>query len=108
MKKTVLLQVRVPERIVKELDKLIELGVFRSRSEAIAESLRKLLLEYSKIVSEEELTIILYLLGKLKRDLGPRDIVEVDVAEARKNLRKFFGTDKVDEVLRKIRSREAL
>lgn len=41
MKKTVLLQVRVPEKIVKELDRLIELGVFKSRSEAIAESLRK-------------------------------------------------------------------
>jgi len=108
MKKTILLQVRVPERIVKELDKLIELGIFKSRSEAVAESLRKLLLEYSKLASEEELTIVLYLLGRLKKDLSPKDTVEVDTVEAKKNLREFFGTDKVDEVLKKIRGGETL
>jgi len=103
MKKTILLQVRVSEEIVKELDRLIELGIFRSRSEAVAESLRKLLLEYSRLATEEEFVITLYLLGKLKKDLGPSDVVEVNVDEARKNLRKFFGTDEVEKVLRKVR-----
>ena len=103
MKESVLLQVRVPMRIVKELDRLIEAGIFRSRSEAVAESLRRLLLEYSTLVEEESFIVEMYLSGKLERNLSPDDTVEVSVEEAKENLAKFFGTADVDAILRRIR-----
>jgi Arc/MetJ-type ribon-helix-helix transcriptional regulator len=40
-KKNVLLQVRVPEDIVEELDQLVASGYFKSRSEAVAEGIRR-------------------------------------------------------------------
>jgi len=103
MRESVLLQVRVPMRIVKELDKLIEAGIFRSRSEAVAESLRKLLLEYSTLVEGESFIVEAYLSGRLERDLGPNDTVEVSVEEAKENLVEFFGTADVDAILKRVR-----
>jgi|GEM_PF-948672 len=103
MKESVLLQVRIPIRIIKKLDRLIEAGIFRSRSEAVAESLRRLLLEYSTLVDEESFIVERYLSGRLEKDLSPSDIVEVNVEEAKENLAKFFGTTDVDVILRRIR-----
>jgi Arc/MetJ-type ribon-helix-helix transcriptional regulator len=37
----------VPETLVKELDKLVAAGYFKSRSEAVAEGIRRLLLAAS-------------------------------------------------------------
>lgn len=105
MRKTVLLQVRVPEAIVKELDKLVAAGYFKSRSEAVAEGIRRLLLAYSGVSSGIEAAIRLYAEGALERDLGPEEPFHVDVEEARKRVLEFFGTDDIDEIVRKLRAR---
>ncbi len=105
-KKNILLQVRVSENIIEELDKLIELGIFRSRSEAVAESLRRLLLDYSLLLSREDLVIAAYRSGKLNRDLGPSDTIEIDIEKAKENLRKFFNTIELDEIIGRIRGRK--
>jgi len=104
MRKSVLLQVRIPERVMKDLNKLIEAGIFKSRSEAVTESLRRLLLEYSTLLNEESFTVEMYLSGKLERDLSPNDAIEINVKEAKENLANFFGTTDVDITLRRIRS----
>ncbi len=105
MRKTRLLQVRLPERIVKEVDKLIELGLFRSRGEVVAEALRRLIMDYSSLADDLSSVIELYLSGRLERDLKPKTRVEVDIEEARRRILDFFGTDDVDEVLKAVRRR---
>ncbi|MCC6003111.1 MAG: hypothetical protein LM590_02085 [Thermofilum sp.] len=104
-KKGILLQVRVPEVVVKELDRLVAAGYFKSRSEAVAEGIRRLLLAYSGAAGGAGSLVRLYVEGALKRDLGPGDTFEINVEEARRRILKFFGTDSVNEVLRKTRTR---
>jgi Arc/MetJ-type ribon-helix-helix transcriptional regulator len=105
MRKTVLLQVRVPETVVKELDKLVAAGYFKSRSEAVAEGIRRLLLAYSGAAGSVASLARLYAEGVLERDLEPGTPFEIDVDEARRRILEFFGTDSVDEVMRKVRAR---
>ena len=105
MRKTRLLQVRLPERIVREVDKLIELGLFRSRGEVVAEALRRLIMDYSSLADDLSGVIELYLSGRLERDLKPKTRVEIDFEEARRRILDFFGTDDVDEVLEAVRRR---
>jgi Arc/MetJ-type ribon-helix-helix transcriptional regulator len=105
MRRTVLLQVRVPETLVKELDKLVAAGCFKSRSEAVAEGIRRLLLAYSGAAGSIASLARLYAEGVLERDLEPGTPFEIDVDEARRRILEFFGTDSVDEVMRKVRAR---
>jgi len=101
----VLLQVRVPETMVKELDKLVAAGYFKSRSEAVAEGIRRLLLAYSGAAGSIASLARLYTEGALERDLEPGTPFEIDVDEARRRILEFFGTDSVDEVVKKVRAR---
>ncbi|MEM3995376.1 MAG: ribbon-helix-helix protein, CopG family [Thermofilum sp.] len=100
----VLLQVRVPESMVAALDRLVEAGVFRSRSEAVAEGIRRVLSAYS-VLGEGLSLIERYVAGRAEKSLGPGSLVEVDVEEARRRIAAFFGTDDVSEVLRRLRVR---
>ena len=100
-----LLQVRVPETMVKELDKLVAAGYFKSRSEAVAEGIRRLLLAYSGAAGSIASLARLYTEGALERDLEPGTPFEIDVDEARRRILEFFGTDSVDEVVKKVRAR---
>jgi len=43
--------------------------------------------------------------GKLERDLGPSDTIEINIKEAKENLANFFGTTDIDIILRRIRGR---
>jgi Arc/MetJ-type ribon-helix-helix transcriptional regulator len=105
MRKTVLLQVRVPETVVRELDKLVAAGYFKSRSEAVAEGIRRLLLAYSGAAGSVASLARLYAEGVLERDLEPGTPFEIDVDEARRRILEFFGTDSIDEVVKKVRAR---
>jgi Arc/MetJ-type ribon-helix-helix transcriptional regulator len=105
MRKTVLLQVRVPETVVKELDKLVAAGYFKSRSEAVAEGIRRLLLAYSGAAGSIASLVRLYAEGALEQDLEPGTPFEINVDEARRRILDFFGTDSVDGVVKKVRAR---
>jgi Arc/MetJ-type ribon-helix-helix transcriptional regulator len=105
MRKTVLLQVRVPEAVVRELDRLVAAGYFKSRSEAVAEGIRRLLLAYSGAAGSVASLARLHAEGVLERDLDPGTPFEVDVEEARRHILEFFGTDSIDEVVRRMRAR---
>ena len=91
--------------MVKELDKLVAAGYFKSRSEAVAEGIRRLLLAYSGAAGSVASLARLYAEGVLERDLEPGTPFEIDVDEARRRILEFFGTDSVDEVMRKVRAR---
>jgi Arc/MetJ-type ribon-helix-helix transcriptional regulator len=105
MRKTVLLQVRVPEAVVRELDRLVAAGYFKSRSEAVAEGIRRLLLAYSGAAGSVASLARLHAEGVLERDLDPGTPFEVNVEEARRRILEFFGTDSIDEVVRRMRAR---
>ncbi len=95
----------MPETLVKELDKLVAAGYFKSRSEAVAEGIRRLLLAYSGAAGSVASLARLYTEGLLERDFEPGTPFEIDVDEARRRILEFFGTDSVDEVVRKVRAR---
>ncbi|MEM0345481.1 MAG: ribbon-helix-helix protein, CopG family [Thermofilaceae archaeon] len=103
-RRSVLLQVKVPESVVAALDRLVEAGIFRSRSEAVAEGIRRVLSAYS-VLGEGLALIEGYVAGRVEKSLGPGSLVEVDVEEARRRIAAFFGTDDVSEVLRRLRVR---
>jgi Arc/MetJ-type ribon-helix-helix transcriptional regulator len=104
-KKNVLLRVRLPELLVQELDNLVAKGYFQSRSEAVAEAIRRLLLAYSVSSRIPGSMFKLTIEGSSRQDLGPGDTFEIDVEEARKHILEFFGSDSVDDIIRKTRMR---
>ena len=106
MQKSKLLQVRLSEELLEKLDELVRLGLFKSRSEAVSEALRRLILEYSAVTDDLSMTVALYMLGRLERNLGPGDKFEIDEAEAKRNIERFFGTSEVEEVIDKVRGRK--
>ena len=97
-----MLQVKVPEEMVAEIDKLVRIGLFRSRSEAVAEGVRRLLLAYSAL-SGEAMLVDAYISGRRVR--GPVSAPEVDEEEAKRRIAEFFGTDDVKKVLERMRRR---
>lgn len=93
----------MPKELSEKIDELVRKGLFRSRSEVVTEALRRLFLEYSAAKDDISLTVALYFSGRLERNLGPGDIIEIDENEARKNLEKFFGTSETEKVIAKMR-----
>ena len=102
LKRSVLLQVRVPERVLFELDRLIEAGLFRSRSEAVVEGIRRLILAYS-LFDSTAFFVERYLSTRQVQEDVPEP--EIDVEEAKRRLIDHFGTANVGEVLGKMRMR---
>ena len=97
-----MLQVKVPERVVLELDKLVESGLFRTRSEAVVEGIRRLIATYS-LLDAPALFVERYLSGSRIEEDFPEP--ELDEEEAMRRLTERFGTANADEVLRKMRMR---
>lgn len=91
--------------MVRELDKLVAAGYFKSRSDAVAEGIRRLLLAYSGALGGVGSLVRLCVEGVLERDLSPGTPFDVDVEEARRRIMEFFGTDSVDEALKRLRAR---
>ena len=48
-----LISVRIPDELLKEVDYLVEKGVFQSRAEAIRYALRIMLQQYKKVYIKE-------------------------------------------------------
>lgn len=105
MGKKVVVQVRLPAALVEKLDQLTEQGLYRDRTEAIADSIRHLIEKYFR---EDPLSrmISLYLMGKLQRNAS---IEEVGVVEEPEEIRQvmvnLFGTDNIDEIISMMRGR---
>ncbi len=99
--RTVLVQARLPERLVREIDRLVEEGWYKSRTDALEDAVRRLLLRFR--VADEIGRLTLYRLEGRLTDVDPLDIVVED--DVRSDLREVFGTDDVDQVMRIIRRR---
>ncbi len=100
---TILVQARLPRKLVEKLDELVEEGLFSSRSEAVAEAVRRLVLEYDRLIGEDVVFVEKYIAGRKPRvEAGS---IEVDLEEARRKLREVFGSDRVEDALARIRGR---
>jgi len=99
--KTMLIQTRIPIKLIERLDKLVEEGWYRNRTEAIEDAIRLLILRYKPLGDVGKL-VLYRLRGRLK-DIDPLEIVfEPSIRE---DIVKAFGTDNIDDVIRVIRRR---
>ncbi len=106
MKDKVLVQARLPAALVRELDRLLEEGYYRDRTEAIADGIRRLIERFSKRDRVARM-VRLYLMGKLPRDSSIDEVGRIEkVKDVRRAILEFYGTDKIDEVLGKLRGRK--
>jgi Arc/MetJ-type ribon-helix-helix transcriptional regulator len=58
VRKLVVVSVNLPDRQVENLDALVELGLFRSRSDVVETALEELLLRYNIKVEDEDIEVI--------------------------------------------------
>jgi Arc/MetJ-type ribon-helix-helix transcriptional regulator len=58
VRKLVVVSVNLPDRQVENLDALVELGLFRSRSDVVETALEELLLRYNVKVEDEDIEAI--------------------------------------------------
>ena len=101
MPERVVVQARLPARLVRELDRLTEEGYYGSRTEAIADAIRHLLERYRRGGRLARM-VRLYLVGRRPR---PVPLEEVNIEEAMRALRESLGTDDLDRVMDVLRGR---
>ncbi len=58
VRKLVVVSVNLPDRQVENLDALVELGLFRSRSDVVETALEELLLRYNIKIEDEDIEVI--------------------------------------------------
>ncbi|MDT7870593.1 MAG: ribbon-helix-helix domain-containing protein [Thermoproteus sp.] len=58
VRKLVVVSVNLPDRQVENLDALVELGLFRSRSDVVETALEELLLRYNIKMEDEDIEAI--------------------------------------------------
>jgi len=58
VRKLVVVSVSLPDRQVENLDALVELGLFRSRSDVVETALEELLLRYNVKIEDEDIEAI--------------------------------------------------
>lgn len=107
MAKTRLIQIRIPEDLLKKIDYLLEKGMYRSRSEFILDATRRFI-EKSMPSSPLESFIQRYLMGKVE----PTQESEKTISELFRKVqadvtwRKRFG-ETPEKVMEKLRKRQA-
>ena len=100
--KSMLVQVRMPPRLVQILDRLSEEGIYSNRSEAILDGVRRLALAFE---TQDPLrqALLKSFLGKT----GKGSIAALDIAIDRQDImigvKKVYGTDSIDEILAEVR-----
>ena len=98
MGKTVLIQARLPEKLVRDLDKLVKNGYYKNRTDAIEDAIRLLLERRLKLGVIGRL-VGLYLSGKIvRKKVDPLEIV-IEDENVRGDIIKVFGTDEVDKII---------
>ncbi len=106
MSDKVLIQIRIPRKLADKIDKLIDAGFFSSRSELVGEAIRRLILDYELAINEISFIVDQYLSGKLKRNKGIKDKIEINIEKAKKNLIEIFGSDVIEDAINIIRRRK--
>ena len=105
MEERVLIQARLPVTLVRELDQLLKEGYYRDRTEAIADAIRRLIEAFSRRDRIAKI-VRLYLMDKLPKDRSIDDVPKIEkIDDVRRAIIEFYGTDKIDEILKKLRGR---
>ncbi|GAB6284520.1 MAG: hypothetical protein STSR0009_07200 [Methanoregula sp.] len=96
------IQVRMPQHLVQELDQLTADGVYSSRSEAVIDSVRRLVLAYEGDDPFKKVILNSYLskpvqgsIDDLRGILDPQDIMN--------GIRDAFDTDSIDQIITEVR-----
>jgi len=96
------IQVCMPQHLVQGLDQLTADGVDSSRSEAVINSVRRLVLEYEDDDPFKKVILNSYLgkpvqrsIDDLRGILDPQDIMN--------GIRDAFGTDSIDQIITEVR-----
>lgn len=102
-----MIQLRVPEEIVRRIDRYMLEGMYRSRSDLILDAIRRFL-ERSAPSSPLELFIGKYMEGRVEplKDAVKRVDQIFDKVRSDGTVRKRFGATP-EEVMRRLRSRAA-
>jgi len=100
--KSMLVQVRMPPRFVQALDRLSEEGIYTSRSDAILDGVRRLILAFETQDPFRKAFIRSYLdkpgkgsIEELRHTLDRQDIVL--------GVQEMFGTDRIDDIIAEVR-----
>jgi Arc/MetJ-type ribon-helix-helix transcriptional regulator len=97
-----IVQVRMPPRLVQLLDRMAEEGLYASRSEAILDSVRRLAIGYERSDRFRRALIRSYL-GKK----GPGSVddlaQDIDPSEIASAIRKAFNTESLEEIINEVR-----
>jgi Arc/MetJ-type ribon-helix-helix transcriptional regulator len=100
--KSILVQVRMPPRIVRALDRLSEEGIYSNRSDAILDGVRRLVLAFETNDPFRK-ALVKSCLGRtgtgsieeLRNLISMEDIVN--------SITETFGTDQVDRIIKEVR-----
>ena len=103
-RESVLVQVRLPRRLVEEIDRLVEEGYYSSRSSFFEDAVRRRLEELSVVRDEVSSLVLDYLSGRIEKVFGVGDVVDVNVEEARHRLEEL-GLESVERALDRVRGR---
>jgi len=105
MAKSRAVQIRVPEEFLRRIDRLIETGMYRSRSEVILDATRRLL-ERAMPPSTLEFFVEKYLAGKVEPSREAEDLVSKLFEKVRSDAewRKSFG-ETPEGIIDKLRRR---
>jgi len=104
--RTVLIQARVSEKLIREVDKLVEEGYYKSRTEALEDAIRHLLERYKGVGVIGKL-IAQYLSGKrIRFEKEPLDLVFGN-EKVRSRVIEEYGTDDIDEIIGLVRRRKS-
>jgi Arc/MetJ-type ribon-helix-helix transcriptional regulator len=100
--KSILVQVRMPPRIVQALDRLSVEGIYSNRSEAILDGVRRLVLAFETKDPFRQALLRSYLdkpaqgsIEELRNTLDREDIVL--------GVKKTFCTDRIEEIIAEVR-----
>jgi len=107
MAKARLVQLRVPEELLRRVDRFVSEGLYRSRSEVIVDATRRFI-ERSAPSSPFEEFIRAYLTGKLEPSKRAEESLQILFEKLRKNRswQTYFG-DAPEEVMERLRRRGA-
>lgn len=107
MTRAKLVQLRVPEELLRRIDKFVSEGLYKSRSEVIVDATRRFL-ERSSSTSPLETFIESYLAGRVKPSKQVQENLEdlFEKLRSRMDWRAKFG-DTPEKVMKRLRSRAA-
>jgi len=101
---SVLIQVRIPRKMVALMDELKRKGLYRSRSETVIDGIRHILMKYNAL-REEAILWAQYERGVIPQDKTFDDIPVTPREEAPELVAKVFGKMTVEELMNRVRRR---